>query len=110
MNDYDRKAVGQRIRAQRKALGISQETFAEQIGRIPKFCADIERGQAGMSIETMLKISAKLKMSLDYLLLGKTSCDSTDETALIVSALNQCTEQQRKDAYELLILFLRSIK
>ncbi|MNJ54555.1 helix-turn-helix transcriptional regulator [Paenibacillus bouchesdurhonensis] len=51
MSDYDKKAVGERIRSRRKALEISQEDFAERIGRVPKFCADIERGQTGMSIE-----------------------------------------------------------
>lgn len=111
MNGYDRKAVGERIRLQRKALELSQESFAERIGRVPKFCADIERGQAGMSIDTMLKICSLLKMSLDYLLLGKTELASdNDETNLILSALKQCTEQQRKDAHDLLKLFLKATK
>ncbi|MFZ5974023.1 MAG: helix-turn-helix domain-containing protein [Bacillota bacterium] len=110
MSDYDRKAVGERIRLQRKALGLSQEEFAERIERVPKFCADIERGQAGMSIATLLKISALLKVSLDYLLLGKADNTSSDDTNLIVSALNHCTKQQHKDAYELLKLFLKAIK
>lgn len=111
MSDYDKKAVGERIRARRKALDISQEDFAERIGRVPKFCADIERGQTGMSIETMLSICSLLKMSPNQLLLG--SSDQTkhyDETELIVDALNQCTEKQRKDAYALLRLFLTAIR
>lgn len=32
MSDYDKKAVGERIRSRRKALEISQEDFAERIG------------------------------------------------------------------------------
>lgn len=109
MNGYDKKAVGERIRSQRKALGLSQEDFAERIGRVPKFCADIERGQAGMSIDTMLKICSFLKISPDYLLAGSSECNRSHETDLILYALNQCTEQQRKNAYELLKLFLKSI-
>lgn len=108
--DYDRIPVGERIRLQRKALGLTVDDLAERIGRVPKFCADIERGQAGMSIDTMLKICSQLKMSLDYLLLGKSDCDCTNETELILSALNQCTEKQRKDAYALLKLFLTAIQ
>ena len=106
MNTYDKKAVGERIRKQRKALGLSQDSFAERIGRVPKFCADIERGQTGMSIETMLRICSLLKMSPNYLLLGETKTNNTKEIDLILSALNQCTPTQRKDAYELLKLFL----
>ncbi|TNJ59075.1 helix-turn-helix transcriptional regulator [Paenibacillus hemerocallicola] len=111
MRGYDKKAVGERIRAQRKALDISQEDFAERIGRVPKFCADIERGQAGMSIETMLSICSLLKLSPNELLFGSsTSTKLHDETQLIIAALNQCTEKQRRDAYALLKLFLTAIR
>lgn len=109
MYDYDKKAVGERIRLQRKALGIPPDDFAERIGRVPKFCADIERGQAGMSIDTMLKICSLLKISPDYLLLGKRD-ECMTETEMILSALNQCTEKQRKDAYALLKLFLTATR
>lgn len=111
MSDYDKKAVGERIRIRRKALGISQEDFAERIGRVPKFCADIERGQTGMSIETMLSICDLLKLSPDQLLFGSLDQSNPhDETEQIIAALNQCTERQRKDAYALLKLFLTAIR
>ncbi|WP_178023486.1 helix-turn-helix domain-containing protein [uncultured Paenibacillus sp.] len=110
MSSYDKKAVGERIRSRRKALGLSQEDFAERIGRVPKFCADIERGLVGMSIETMLGVCSLLKMSPNQLLLGDSGLRKTlDETDLIIDALNQCTEKQRKDAYALLKLFLTAI-
>lgn len=106
MDGYDKKAAGERIRRQRKALGLSQEDFAERIGRVPKFCADIERGQTGMSIDTMLRICGLLKMSPNALLLGETKTGDTAEIDIIISALEECTPKQRKDAYELLKLFL----
>ncbi|MEF2966733.1 helix-turn-helix transcriptional regulator [Paenibacillus sp. M1] len=110
MSDYDKRAVGERIRSRRKALGLSQEDFAERIGRVPKFCADIERGQVGMSIETMLGICSLLKMSPNQLLLGDLGQSQVhDETEIIIDALNQCTEKQRKDAFALLRLFLTAI-
>ncbi|OXS56963.1 transcriptional regulator [Cohnella sp. CIP 111063] len=110
MSVYDKKKVGQRIRKQREALEISREQLAEQIGRVPRFCADIERGQAGMSIETMLSICTLLKLSPNELLLGQDANTTTyDETELIIAALNQCTEKQRKDALALLKLFITAI-
>ncbi len=110
MDDYNKILVGERIRQQRKALGLTVDEMAERIGRVPKFYADIERGQAGMSIPTMVKICSQLKMSLDFMLLGKSNYDHSDETELILSALTQCTERQRKDAYTLLKLFLTAIQ
>ena len=107
---YDKVAVGERIRAQRKALGLTADQMAERIGRIPKFCADIERGKSGMSIETMMKICSLLKVTPDYLLLGKTAMKQNGEIDLILAALNQCTDKQRKDAYALFKLFLAAIE
>ncbi|WP_373231837.1 helix-turn-helix domain-containing protein [Cohnella sp.] len=108
---YDKKKVGQRIRKQREALEISREQLAERIGRVPRFCADIERGKAGMSIETMFSICNLLKLSPNELLLGQEeNATPYDETALIMAALNQCTEKQRKDALALLKLFLTAIR
>ncbi len=63
-----------------------------------------------MSIETMLGVCSLLKMSPNQLLLGDSGLRKTlDETDLIIDALNQCTEKQRKDAYALLKLFLTAI-
>ncbi|MFT9116349.1 MAG: helix-turn-helix transcriptional regulator [Sporolactobacillus sp.] len=106
---YDKIAVGERIRSQRKALGLTIDQLAERIGRIPKFCADIERGTAGMSIDTMLKLCSSLKITPDYLLLGQTAIKQNSEIDLILSALNQCTDKQRNDAVALLRLFLTAI-
>lgn len=110
MSTYDKKKVGQRIRIRREALGISREQLAEQIGRVPRFCADIERGQAGMSIETMLSICDLLKLSPNELLFGQDNDAKTyKEVKTIMAALNQCTKKQRQDALALLKLFLSAI-
>ncbi|MCL6456629.1 MAG: helix-turn-helix domain-containing protein [Gorillibacterium sp.] len=110
MSTYDKQMVGQRIRTRREALGLSREQLAEHIGRVPRFYADIERGQAGMSIETMLSITSLLKLSPNEILFGQDN-DRTlhNEIENILAALNQCTEKQRKDSLELLRLFLSAI-
>lgn len=110
MGTYDKKKVGQRIRTRREALGLSREQLAEHVGRVPRFCADIERGQAGMSIETMLSIGSLLKLSPNEILFGQDHDGTThDEIEIMMAALNQCTDRQRKDALELLKLFLSAI-
>lgn len=107
---YDKEKVGQRIRKQRNALDISREQMAEHIGRVPRFCGDIERGKVGMSIETMLGICNLLKLSPNDLLLDQEANTPGDETALILAALHNCTEKQRQDALALLRLFLNAIQ
>ena len=72
---YDRKAAGIRIREKRRQLGITMKEAAEKLGRVPTYYADIERGNCGMSVETMIAISRLYHMSLDYLILGKEDDD-----------------------------------
>ena len=69
--NYDRLAVGERLRAKRLLLGMTREEVAEKIGRASKYYADIERGSCGMSTETLLALASVLDMSLDYIILGK---------------------------------------
>ena len=109
---YDRLAVGDRIREKRLILGLTQEELSELIDRVPKYCADIERGNCGMSIETMLSLCDVLNMTPDYLFFGDASEEEkkiqTVETEAILSMLNNCTARKRYYALELLKLYLKS--
>ena len=109
---YDRLAVGERIREKRILLGFTQEELSERIDRAPKYCADIQRGACGMSVETMLALCEVLNMSLDYLIFGKTpeaeKASQTKEVTAIMDMLNQCSEAKRFYAMELLKLYLKS--
>ena len=112
MNKYNRLEVGDRIRLKRNVLGLTQEELAEKIDRVPKYCADIERGQCGMSIETMLAFSSVLNMSLDYMLLGKSSDsdiqEQTEEATALLKMLETCSPKKRKYALELLKIYFKS--
>lgn len=107
---YDRLAVGERLRLKRNALGLTQDEMAEKIGRVPKYYADIERGNCGMSIETMLALSSVLNMSLDYIIFGSKSNEEQkrheDELCAIIEMLDQASDRKRSYAMKLLKLFL----
>lgn len=103
---YEYELIGRRIRAQRKALGLSREELAEMMGRAPKYCADIERGTCGMSIETLLLFCKVLKLSPNTLLLGD-SVPSEDIPIdrQILSGLSECTEEQKQSILQMIRLF-----
>ena len=110
---YDRNAVGNRIREKRIMLGLTQEELSERIGRVPKYCADIERGTCGMSIETMLAFCDVLNMTPDYLFFGESS-DSCKvkqnvEIEAILSLLDGCSPVKRQYALDLLKLYLKAV-
>ncbi|MDD3192670.1 MAG: helix-turn-helix transcriptional regulator [Oscillospiraceae bacterium] len=95
--------IGARIRAQREFLGLSRETFAEQIGITPKFCSDIELGLKGMSLPTLCRISRSIHLSTDFLLFGEEPGEASGSIALMLS---QCSDRRRKYAEEILKIFL----
>lgn len=66
MIDY--KQAGQRIRLQRKKLGLTQEFVAEKIDITPSFYSQIESGTRKAGIKTFVALSQTLSISLDYIL------------------------------------------
>ena len=111
---YDRKAAGIRIREKRRQLGITMKEAAEKLGRVPTYYADIERGNCGMSVETMIAISRLYHMSLDYLILGKEEnqagaekdVNRTEETEAVYQLLNNVSKRERMYAAKVLRTFL----
>ncbi len=111
---YDRKAAGIRIREKRRQLGITMKEAAEKLGRVPTYYADIERGNCGMSVETMIAISRLYHMSLDYLILGKEGNQAgaekdvsrTEETEAVYQLLNNVSKRERMYAAKVLRTFL----
>ena len=104
---YDKHAVGNRIRASRKSIGLSRAQMAELIGKSEKYYADIERGYCGMSLETMIEISRRLGFSLDYLVNGEETAGMTENATKVLFYLGQCDEKQHKKVAEILQVLAR---
>lgn len=107
---YDRLAAGDRIRIKRNLLGMTQDEAAEKVGRAVKYYADIERGNCGMSIETLLALSETLNMSLDYIIFGEIEKENakihTEEVTAVMKLLDSCDRKKRVYAMRMLKLFL----
>lgn len=110
--EYDHKVVGERIRQRRMELNMTQADLAEKINRATKYCADIERGYCGMSINTLLAFCQSLEISPSTLLLGEpvASYDTTDVTSQINAALSECTEEQKENILQTIRLFTKTRK
>ena len=99
-------AIGKRIRLQREYMGLTREQFAEQIHVTPKFCSDIETGAKGMSVPTLCRIAKVLRLSTDYILWGKDGQENPDSVMMV---LENCTEQERTYAEQLLKTFVAAM-
>lgn len=91
--------IGQRIKQNREAAGLTQEVFAEMIGLGVKHVSAIERGAVGVSINTIKTICKVLAISSDTLLLE--DIDKNDVSAMM-ARLERLSPRQYKIAEDVL--------
>ncbi len=66
--ELDYVAIGLRIKKARISANITQEKLANEVGVSNRFINNIERGDKGMSLETLVGIANALSVTVDDLL------------------------------------------
>jgi transcriptional regulator with XRE-family HTH domain len=69
------EAFGQRIRARRTELGLSQEGLADIAGLHWTFVGQVERGRRNLSLHNLLKLAEALRIDPGKLVEGLTPPD-----------------------------------
>jgi transcriptional regulator with XRE-family HTH domain len=64
------RALGERIRAERHAQGLSQEALADRCAVHWTFLGQVERGQRNLSLHNLLKLADGLKIDPGRLVRG----------------------------------------
>ena len=72
--------IGENIKAVREQMGHTQERFAELVNVSAQYISDVERGNVGISVATLKKISEVTSVSSDSILIGK--CEYNDVTLI----------------------------
>ncbi len=91
----DYKAVGQRIAARRRELGLKQFTVNEMAGLSDKYLSNIERATSVPSIDVLMKLCDVLQTTPDYFLLGTSSNPNGEVNQLHVqNLLSRLNEKQ----------------
>jgi len=90
---YDKKSLGKRIKAVRKAKGFTQEQLAESIGIDPKHLSRVECGINLPSIDLLTKIANTLKTE-PFVLFQTTQDKSKKE---IIKNINEILETAHED-------------
>ena len=98
---------GERLRSRRNAIKFTQEFVAEQAGIGLRFYQMLERGEKNASLDTLIRLSRTLTISIDYLLFGNLSYTLENPLTDILSALSP---QQREDALKILQLYANACK
>ena len=71
MGEIDYKEIGNRIRVARIASNLTREEAAERCGVTSSYYGNLERGDRRMSLDTLVRVSEGLDLSLDLLVYGK---------------------------------------
>ena len=96
---------GERLHSRRDALGFTQEYVSGEAGITLRFYQMVERGEKSVSLDTLIRLSKTLTVSIDYLLFGDLSY-SLDNP--LTEILNVLPPQRREDALKILQLFSRA--
>ena len=89
-------AVGARIRACRLETGMSQERLAELSDLSPPYVSHVERGAKGPSLGALIRLSAALGVTIDYLLAGSQPADPAAFMADAQTLLADCSLIERR--------------
>lgn len=101
-------AIGNKLLAIRKRMGLTQAEVAEAAKLSDRTYADIERGTVNMRIETILRICNALHITPDEVLTEENAPLTAQQDELI-ARLNACTPQNRETALQLLSVYLHSL-
>ncbi|MBQ4612360.1 MAG: helix-turn-helix transcriptional regulator [Clostridia bacterium] len=74
------KGFGARLKAARKAKGLTQEQLAEKLHVHRTSCTKYERDLAEPTLETLVQLAAILEVTADSLLIPPTACPSPDRS------------------------------
>ena len=64
--------IGNRIRKERERLSLTREKLAEMLNITPGYIADLERGEARLSVSGLINLCNLFHCSSDFILFGRT--------------------------------------
>ena len=98
--------IGNRIKAARKAKGLSQSELSELIDRSVGYMSYIETGSKKPSLETLIQIANALDVTIDELLSDNLVAASPVSNTQINQLLSDCSAFEKS----VILLSIKSIK
>ena len=82
------RVIGEKIYQLRRSLNLTQQELAERMGISVTFLSEIENGHKSMSVDTLVKLSKSLHVSLDSIVFGQNpESDMQKDVVSMMSAL-----------------------
>ncbi len=105
------KSMGNKLKAKRLQLGYTQENVAELSNISFSTYSKIENAIQSPSLDTLIRISVVLDISIDYLIFGNENAQKNiSDFSDIITLLQNADMKQVRYVYELLSQLLSKIK
>ena len=104
MTSNEMISFGERVRRVRDGLGLTQDEVAEAVNITPRFYQMVERGEKGVSLETLIRLTKLFHTSADYMLFGTLPGDMSNP---VVHMFEKMSSRQREDATKILELYVK---
>lgn len=104
----DHKAIGQRIKSQRKKCGWTQDQLAESVGVTVGYISQIERGITRANLDMLSQIADVLDCEITYLLCGTSSGQRDYLSPDVSQRWIQLNPTQRRITLDLIDSLLRN--
>lgn len=101
----DYKRLGERVREERRKLGLTQAQLAEAIDISDTYMGAIERGERSLTLDTLVRLVNRLGVTVDYLLSDSVS----DSDANIMEQFKQIIDGQPIERKQMAVNVLRTI-
>ena len=80
--------IGERLRKQRRIMGLTQEQAAELLGVSTTYYGEIERGNRKLTIPRILTVYEKMNLEPTYLLTGEILTDKVYDEILVPAGMD----------------------
>ena len=101
--DYEK--LGKRIREERNKVKLTQAQLAEMVDISDTYMGAIERGERGVTLDTLVRIANRLGVTIDYLMSDSVS----DSDSNIIEQIKQIMDGQPIERKQMAVNVLKSI-
>ena len=101
----DYKRLGERIREERRKLGLTQAQLAEAVDISDTYMGAIERGERSLTLDTLVRLVNRLGVTVDYMLSESVS----DNDSNIMEQFKQIIDRQPLERKQIAINVLRAV-
>lgn len=102
--------LGKRIKEERLKLNFTQEQLAEYVDISTSYMGQIERGERNVTLDTLIRISNTLNVSIDYLLKDSINVNSDNFINQIKQLFNNKSLSEKQMAVDVIKVMFSHLK